>query len=232
MDDVGGVTAADIGIVVFLLVSGFLAFVRGFIREVLTIAGLIGAIVAALYGYPYLAPYAEQAVGDSRLANLAAGGGIFIVSLICFMILTGALSGLVSSAQLGAVDRSLGFAFGLVRGAAIICLVWIGISFVWSPDDMPAAIRDAKSRPLVEAGGELLAPLADALKPLVASGTDEKGAVGSTVDGAIKALETEKMLRDLNSPKPKAAESDPSGGYDPAERNDLDRLIENSRAQQ
>ncbi len=228
-----GITIADILVVGLLLLSGLLAFARGFIREMLTIAGLIGAIAAALYGYPHLAPYAETLVRDSRLASFAAGCVIFVVAMVFFAIVSSAIGRAVRAAQLNAVDRSLGFAFGLVRGAAIISLLWIGLSFIWSTEELPPWIGDARSRPLVEAGAELLTPVAEGLKPLLFPG-GSGGDGGTDLDAmkrtAEQAREAERMLRDMMAPEPKGPDTPDRGGYGTVEREDLERLIESSRS--
>lgn len=227
-----GITAADIIVVVILLLSGLLAFARGFIREVLTIAGLIGAIAAAIYGYPYLAPYAEDLV-NARIANFASGCVIFVVAMIFFAIISGAIGRTVNAAQLNAVDRSLGFAFGLVRGAAIVSLIWIGLTFIWSTEELPPWIGEARSRPLVEAGADLLTPVAEVLKPLLfLDDSDEPASakIEAIERNARQALEAEaeQMLRDMMTPEPKGPDRPADGGYDAKVRSDLDRLIEST----
>lgn len=66
------VTLGDVIVVAILLASGLLAFVRGFVQEVLDVAAWIGAIVAAVYAYPLVAPLLLDVVSDTRIANIAA----------------------------------------------------------------------------------------------------------------------------------------------------------------
>ena len=46
----------DILVLAVLLISALIAFLRGFIREVLTITGVVGGLAAAYFGGPLLAP--------------------------------------------------------------------------------------------------------------------------------------------------------------------------------
>ena len=54
-----------IGVVLF---SAVLAMVRGFSREVLSIASWGGSAAAAYYLYHYLVPYAKKYTDDDRIA--------------------------------------------------------------------------------------------------------------------------------------------------------------------
>ncbi|MGA0394649.1 MAG: CvpA family protein, partial [Rhodospirillales bacterium] len=56
------VNATDLVIFVVLLISALLAFARGFVHELLSIVGWIGAIFATIYGYPYLKPFARDLI--------------------------------------------------------------------------------------------------------------------------------------------------------------------------
>ena len=75
-------TIADLAIVGILLVSAVLAFARGFVHEVLSMAAWIGAAFAVVFGLPYARPIARQFISLPLLADVAAGGVIFIVALL------------------------------------------------------------------------------------------------------------------------------------------------------
>ena len=115
-------TFLDIAIGVVLLISGLLAFVRGFVHEVLAVGAWIGAIVVAVFGFPYHRPYARDLIPHELVADAAAGAAIFVVALVVLSLLTRALSDRVKDSALNALDRSLGFVFGLLRGAVLVCL--------------------------------------------------------------------------------------------------------------
>ena len=115
-------TFLDIAIGIVLLVSGLLAFVRGFVHEVLAVGAWVGAIFIAVFGFPYLRPYARDLIPHELAADVAAGAAIFVVALVVLSLLTRALSDRVKDSALNALDRSLGFVFGLLRGAVLVCL--------------------------------------------------------------------------------------------------------------
>ena len=58
------ISLLDIGLIAVMLVSGILAMVRGFMREVLSIAAWVIAALVTLYGYAKAVPYAKQYIAN------------------------------------------------------------------------------------------------------------------------------------------------------------------------
>lgn len=214
------VTGFDIAVGAVLIISGLLAYARGFVHEVLSIAGWVGAFFLTVHGFPLVQPYAHQVIQMGLLADVAAGAVLFIVSLIALSMLTRAVSQRIRDSALNALDRALGFAFGLIRGAVIVCLAYIGIAMLWPPADQPAWMRDARTMPAVEMGAAWL-------KGLVP--TDGKKKSASTATPATKKLDSERVLRDMITPKPKGADATDKPGYGDQERRDLERLIDTTK---
>ena len=52
----------DISVIIGLLFSAFLAYLRGFVQEILSIVGWITAIAVTLYGFPYLQTPVRQII--------------------------------------------------------------------------------------------------------------------------------------------------------------------------
>ncbi len=220
-------TVADLAVVGILLVSAVLAFARGFVHEVLSMVAWIGAGFAVIFGLPYARPLAREMISLPLLADVAAGGVIFIVALLILSLLTRAISRRVQDSALNAVDRSLGFVFGLFRGALLVCLAYIPLAWLMSPGDQPAWLRDARTRPLVEQGANMIQAVFDGQQPVT------KQAFDPVRERARKALETERMVRDMMTPEPKtptsAGSKPPKQGYTESERRDLERLIDSDR---
>ena len=107
------ITLLDIVLIVVMLVSGLLAMVRGFMREVLSIIAWVLAAGATLYSYAKLLPFAKQYFNNDIVAAVAVVGGVFLVTLLVVSILTVRISDMVLDSRVGALDRTLGFLFGL-----------------------------------------------------------------------------------------------------------------------
>ena len=62
------ITLLDIFLLAVMLISGVLAMIRGFMREVLSIAAWGGAAIVTLYGYSKLLPAAKQYLNNDIVA--------------------------------------------------------------------------------------------------------------------------------------------------------------------
>jgi membrane protein required for colicin V production len=136
----------DIFLVVVMFVSGLLAMVRGLIREVLSIAGWGAAAGAALFAYTKVLPSAK-AYFNTMNDYVVAGGTIatfFIGTLIIVSIITVKISDKSLDSRIGALDRTLGFLFGLARGLLIVVVMFAFYDW-FQPKSQPGWIANAKS---------------------------------------------------------------------------------------
>ena len=150
------INVTDLAILAVVLISGLFAFVRGFVHELLSIGAWIGAALVTLFFLPLLLPFAREIISIQIAADIAAGVALFLVVLIGLSIITHWLARQVRESSLGALDRSLGLVFGLARGALIVCIAWIALLWAMPPRDHPNWITEARARPLVEQGADLL----------------------------------------------------------------------------
>ena len=125
-----------------LLLSAMLAFFRGFVHEVLSITAWVGAALSALYGLPYVRPKAHELIPIAAAADAVGALAIFLVVLLILSIITRSVSKQVQGSALNSLDRSLGFLFGLGRGAVVLSIAYVVLSWV-IPD--PAARPDHRS---------------------------------------------------------------------------------------
>ena len=138
----------DVILIVIMLVSGFLAMVRGFTREVLSIFSWAVAAVAALYLTPKYWHAVEGYIPSPGVAQIAFAVGVFIIVLIVVSLITFRISDRVLDSRVGALDRTLGFIFGLARGFLLVAIVFILFSAL--AREQPSWIVDAKSYPILK----------------------------------------------------------------------------------
>src|SRR5580693_4110279 len=150
------ITLLDIVLIAVMLVSGFLAMVRGFMREVLSIIAWILAAVATLYSYSKLLPYARQYFNNDAVATVAVVGGVFLLTLIVVSILTVRISDMVLDSRVGALDRTLGFLFGLARGLVIVVIAFLFFTWLVPDRSQPEWVRAAKSKVVLTGTGQWL----------------------------------------------------------------------------
>lgn len=149
-------TLLDIILLVVMLISAVLAMVRGFMREVLSILSWATAAIVTIYAYPKLLPIAKQYVNHDLVATGIVVGGVFLGTLLVVSIVTIKISDMILDSRIGALDRTLGFLFGLARGLVIVVVAFL--FFVWLVPErsQPEWVRNAKSRVVLQSTGQAL----------------------------------------------------------------------------
>lgn len=150
-------TLLDIILVAVMVISGLLAMVRGLVREIFAIASWVIAAGVTLYAYPLLLPYAKQHITNDTFAMAATVGGVFLLTLLIVSIITVRISDLVLDSRIGALDRTLGFLFGLARGFLIMVVAYLFFNWlVQNEQGQPEWIRDARSKVVLQSAGDWL----------------------------------------------------------------------------
>jgi membrane protein required for colicin V production len=205
------INVLDMVAVAVLILSAILAFFRGFVHEVLSITAWVGAALAALYGLPYVRPKAHELISIPVAADAAAAIVLFLVVLLILSIITRAISKQVQDSTLNSLDRSLGFLFGLVRGAVILSLAYVVMSWaVPDPQGRPDWIRTARSTPLMESGGNVLRSLMP--DSLVAGEDRARTAATEAKEATEQAIEAKRTFDRLTQPRPDGAPQAPAAG--------------------
>jgi membrane protein required for colicin V production len=151
----------DIFLIVVMLISGLLAMVRGFMREIMSIAAWGAAAVAAIYAFPRLLPLATQyfASWNEWVIKGITLGGIFLATLIIVSVITVRISDKILDSRIGALDRTLGFLFGLGRGLIIVVVAFVFFQWLVPEKSQPEAVKSAKSRVVLQSTGQWLMSL-------------------------------------------------------------------------
>ncbi|MEO0413102.1 MAG: CvpA family protein [Pseudomonadota bacterium] len=147
----------DITVGVILILSAIIAFVRGFVTEVLSLAAWGGAVIATMFGYRPLAGWVNGWIGIDWLAKAVAIAFLFFFSMMFLRLITGKIGGMVRSSSLGIADRSLGAAFGVLRGFVMICFAFLIYTLLMQPKEPPTWIAEAKTGTSIMDGSNMIA---------------------------------------------------------------------------
>jgi membrane protein required for colicin V production len=150
------ITWLDIILLVVMLISGLLAMIRGFMREILSIAAWGIAALTTLYTYARVLPTVQQYFASNTVATAVTVAGIFLVTLMVVSLLTIRISDLILDSRVGALDRTLGFLFGLGRGLLIVVVAYLFFDWLVPDRSQPEWVRDAKSKVLIKGTGDWL----------------------------------------------------------------------------
>lgn len=161
-----GFTYVDGGVAVVILISAILAYSRGLVREVLSIAGWVVAAIVAYVLTPTVEPLVREIpvvsdiIGESCVLSLiAAFALVFAVALIVVSIFTPLFSGMVQKSAIGGIDQGLGFLFGVARGVLLVLIALILYDTVFPEGEKLALVEDSKSREILNDSQKQLAKM-------------------------------------------------------------------------
>jgi membrane protein required for colicin V production len=149
----------DFIVVAVLVISALLAFLRGFVREVLGVGAWVGAALFAANTVDLVRDRFHQWLGGAEFGDPAAWIAMFLLALIVLSIITGMLARLVRASGLGGIDRTVGVAYGLARGGALLVVAYLVGGFLLPPDRWPPPVQQAVSLPYIYEGAEWVAHL-------------------------------------------------------------------------
>ena len=151
------ITLLDIILLAVMLISGLLAMIRGFMREILSIAAWGVAALVTLYAYsPRCCRLAKQYFNSDMVAAGVTAGGVFLGTLLIVSIITARISDMVLDSRVGALDRTLGFLFGLGRGLIIVVVAFLFFAWLVPDRSQPEWVRSAKSKVVLQNTGQWL----------------------------------------------------------------------------
>src|SRR6187399_1587990 len=153
------ITILDLVLLAVMLISGLLAMVRGFMREILSIAAWGAAALVTLYSFSKLLPTAKTYFNNDTVAAIVVVAGAFIGTLIVVSVITVRISDMILDSRIGALDRTLGFLFGLARGLIIVVVAFLFFSWLVPAGKQPDGVKNAKSRVVLQSTGEWLQAL-------------------------------------------------------------------------
>lgn len=117
-------TTADYVMLGIILLFGIRCVLRGFVKEVFSLAGLVGGVVLARFYYEDAAavflPWVDK---NQVIANVLGFAAIVIVVSLTASLAGWAISKLIGKTFLGVVDRLAGLAVGVLQGVVLIGLV-------------------------------------------------------------------------------------------------------------
>lgn len=162
------ITIFDGIVIAVVLFSAVLAMVRGFSREILSIASWVGSVAAAYYLYPLLLPYARNYTDDDKIAIAGSAGLVFLVALIIISFITSRIADFIIDSRIGALDRTLGFLFGAARGLLLLVVAVAFWNWLVDVKTQPQWVTQAKSKPFLDGlVGKLEAVLPDDIEPQI-----------------------------------------------------------------
>jgi len=194
----------DLAILCIVTFSALFGLAVGFIRGVLFVAAVIGALAITRYSYNFVYGMVDNSAHNPLLSGLAAILGTFLVSLIVLVILTGQIAKLARSAGLSAIDRTIGFLFSGLCACAFLSFAFLLLEIGLPKNEWPAWIRDAKSTPLLSTGAEYLRmTLPESMRAKATGALDDgRQLYNQAAEQALRAYQNPAAISPFAAPAP------------------------------
>lgn len=128
---------ADWAIIGILALSSGIGLIRGLVKEALSLAVWVAAVIIAKTFSPQLAVLLSNAIETPSLRELAAFAVLFVLTLILGAMANYLVGALVKITGLSGTDRLLGLLFGVVRGFIIVMMIIVFLPSILPVDQDP-----------------------------------------------------------------------------------------------
>ncbi len=203
-------TALDAIVFVIVLLSGTLAMLRGFTREVLSILSWVVALGASVFAY-FNADIRGQVRGMVQpdwQADAVLVGTTFIIVLIIISFITVRLTDFILDSRVGAIDRTLGLLFGVARGMILVAVAYQFFAWLVPSEQQPSWVRNAQARPYMEQSRDVLLSFLP----------EDPSDLIDRLSGGLRNFgnpEADGRVPDSGTPDAGAIQPDPTGGMAP-----------------
>jgi len=147
----------DYILIVIVGLSMILSLWRGFVREVISLIGLVAAFLIASRLSGRTGDFLGQWISNGTVSDIAGFVLVFVVVMIVVGLIGSIIRHLVDMAALTATDRTLGIFFGAARGIGLIALCFLVYTSYSKPD--AAWLKDSKLTPYAIQLGDILGGL-------------------------------------------------------------------------
>lgn len=246
----------DVIILIGVAVSMLIAFVRGFVKEVLSILGLILFLALTIYLVPVIEPFMGKYIASALMAKFVVFLLIMAVFYALWIISTDKLIARIRTSTLSFMDRLFGLLFGFLRAVLILGFCFLVVKIVLPEELKEGPLKDSKYFKMAEPCSNLIEKMlpenfventvksvedinkaekkTDSKKEPEANKdtskedkTKDKAGLPSKADQEQMDKMFELLVKpEVKNTKAKTSAPAVSKGYDTKETNSLDRLID------
>ncbi len=206
-------------LIALCIILGFalIGFVRGAIREVMTILAFFLAALIAIFALRFTGPLGRKLIDPDWAATALAVVLSFVLAYIALRLSGSYLTKKVHDIEtLGALDRSVGVGFGLLRALVLLGVFYLVFNAATPPERVPRWISHAALYPLAKLS-------ATGLRALAPEGSAVADRLGPSLEKAVREGAGDKKAQSS------ANSSGKGTGYDEQSRKDVDALVEKNR---
>ena len=144
--DLSSFNIIDYCVLTVLIASGVLATLRGFMRELLGVAGWIISVVVARLTSPLMGDWLGEFILEESLVDALGWLLPFVTIVLAWFFFANLAAPGLKKVAMGSLDRPLGFIFGLFRGLIIVSVMYMGVlALTESEESFPQTVLESAS---------------------------------------------------------------------------------------
>jgi membrane protein required for colicin V production len=145
-------------IIVFLIIIYSMAkcAAKGFTLSLLSFSKWLIALIITIVLVPKLNPWVQDYIESRFIADVGLGLFIFIISLFIIINISKAITSAVTWSGLGAVDRSFGLFFGVLKGYLICICIFSLLNWFYPYQNWSIETESAYTFEIIYNGSEFL----------------------------------------------------------------------------
>ena len=148
-------TLFDLIVLVLLLVSALVGFIRGATRELITVVSFLVAALASVFLLRFTGPLARTAIDPDWAGNAVAILLVFLAVYILLRVLGASITKRIHQTEaLGSIDRAAGVGVGLLRALVLIGVFHLVFHAATPAERLPRWMTEAAAYPLSSAAAQ------------------------------------------------------------------------------
>ncbi|MCA6224327.1 MAG: CvpA family protein [Phenylobacterium sp.] len=200
----------DIILLAILLISAGLGYLQGALKELVSLTSLVLALAVAILCLRHVEPLVDARLNPDWAAPPLTFLLLFVGAYLGLRVAGAGLAGGIRQARLlNALDRAIGFAFGLVRATLFLGVCNLAFTAATPAGYAPSWLTGSLFYPLT-------ARSADLIRALTPKGLDLAGQVAPKVGDAVDSALGDRHEGDMQG----------SGGYESTTPPDRDKAAE------
>lgn len=146
----------DVVILIGIALSMLVAFIRGFVKEVLSILGLVLFIALSAYLSPILLPWMNQYVESKTLSYVVIVLLIMALFYAIWIISTDKLIAKIRTSTLSFMDRLFGLLFGFLRALLILGFCFLVVKLTLPEELKEGPLKESRYFTMAKGGSDLI----------------------------------------------------------------------------
>lgn len=149
----------DVVILIGFALSMLVAFIRGFVKEILSILGLALFVIITIYLAPIMEPWMSKYIANSLMAKFVVFLIILAVFYAIWIISTDKLIAKIRTSTLSFMDRLFGLLFGFLRAVLILGFCFLLVKIALPEELKSGSLKESKYFMMAEGCSDLIEKL-------------------------------------------------------------------------